>query len=80
MLLPTWDQFREAMEVFKDDLGIAGHGDELPISPFDPSKEYGQYSLTQIPDDMSEEQFRNQMANVRKITITCMDRRKTRPL
>lgn len=78
--LPTWEEFTVAMETFKDDLGIVGHGEKTPISPFDEPKAYGEYSLTQLPADMGEEAFKAQMAGVKKIAITCMDRRVARPL
>jgi carbonic anhydrase len=77
---PTWDQFKEAFVVFHNDYQIVGHPGEPTVSPFDEPREYGKYSLTQIPDLMTEKEFESQMVSMKKILITCMDKRVARKI
>ena len=79
-LSPTWDQFKEAFAVFHNDYQIVGHPGEPTVSPFDEPREYGKYSLTQIPDLMTEKEFESQMGSMKKILITCMDKRVARKI
>jgi carbonic anhydrase len=77
---PTWDQFKGAFAVFHNDYQIVGHPGEPAVSPFDKPREYGKYSLTQIPDLMTEKEFESEMGSIRKILITCMDKRVARKI
>jgi len=78
-MLSTWDQFKEALAAFAQDLTIVGHAEEATISPFDEPKDYGQYSLVQIPENLEEDEFKRKMADIDTILITCMDKRVARP-
>lgn len=73
-----WARMNRALEVFRDDYAIVGHPGEPTVSPFDPPRPYGQYTLTQLPAGLSEEAFASRMSGVRKIVVTCMDRRVAR--
>ena len=78
--LSGWQEFAEAMAVFAGDLDIVGHGQEEPVSPFAVPKEYGEYTLTQLPEGMTEEEFKELMAGVDTIVISCMDKRVAYPV
>ena len=68
-LSPTWDQFKEAFSVFHNDYQIVGYPGEPTVSPFDEPREYGKYSLTQIPDLMTEKEFESRMGSIKKFLL-----------
>lgn len=77
--VPTWDKFRDAVGTFADDLGLVGSSETPTITPFtaplglDEDKQR-QYNLTQISEDMTEEQFMAQLLTKDTLNIACMDK------
>lgn len=77
--IPSWEEYIKAMQIFKDDYAIVNHSGDPTISPFAKPRDYGQYSLTQIPAGLLEQEFKEKMAKVKKILITCIDKRVALP-
>lgn len=71
-------QFREAFKVFAGDYNIVKHPDTPVGNPFSepnpPSHGHRQYTMTQIPDDMQEEEFLRELAERDTVFVSCMDR------
>lgn len=79
--MPTsFEQFKQVLMVFNKDLGIVGHAQDSPVSPFEEPKEVGNYNLTQLPEDMTEAEFLAKLDGVEQIVVSCMDRRVARPV
>jgi carbonic anhydrase len=76
----SWGQFVQAMEIFGGDYAIVGHTGEPTISPFAKPRDYGMYSLTQLPSSIDETGFKKEMEKIDKVVITCMDKRVARPV
>lgn len=70
----SWADFVAAVRVFKDDYLIVNHPDTPVRAPWDEPNKTGEYSLTQIPEGMTEEEFKEKVAGVTDVVFTCMDK------
>lgn len=78
--MPTFEQFKQALNIFAKDLSIVGHPQDPVVSPFAEPREYGQYNLALLPQNMSEADFIAQIQTKTKIIISCMDKRAAHPV
>lgn len=74
------DELRKAFKVFSGDLGIVGHDKEPPISIFGEPKRHGEYSLSLLPEDMSEQEVLRRLEQAKMVINGCMDKRQARLL
>lgn len=72
-----WNEFIEAVNIFKDDYAIVGHGGEPRAGFFGELRPHLEYSVTgKEVDDMSEEEFAAKLNEKPVVVlIECMDRR-----
>ncbi len=70
----SFGDFVSAVRVFANDYSIVNRP-ELPVrSPFDEPNEAGKFSLTQIPEGMTESEFVERMRPITDVVVTCMDK------
>ncbi len=73
-MIRTYQDLRQAFKTFEGDYNIVGHP-ELPVRhPWEEPNPPGTYSLTQIPESMSEDEFLERVKGVTSIGVTCMDK------
>lgn len=73
-----WGQFANAMRTFAGDYHIVDHPDTPFVAPFDhpnvpDNQGHRQYSVTQIPVEMTEEEFLRQLGEADTLFVGCMD-------
>jgi hypothetical protein len=66
--------FVQAVKVFAGDYSIVNHAELEVRSPWDEPNPAGVYSLTQLPEGMTEDEFLGRMQPITDIVITCMDK------
>ena len=70
----TFEEFVGAVSVFANDYNLVGESGAPIKAPWDEPNEAGTYSLTQIPEGLSEGEFVERVQEVSDIAITCMDK------
>lgn len=70
----TFAEFAHAFRVFGGDYGIVGHPELEKRLPWDEPNPAGAYSLTQVPENMTEEEFLRGVEDMTDLVITCMDK------
>lgn len=76
----SFDSFQAATEVFGGDLSIVNHTDHPTTSILGKPNDYGTYSLSQIPEGMTEQSLLEALqGNPVVVFIECMDKLAARP-
>lgn len=69
-----FQKFLEAMQVFANDYEMVGHPELEIRTCWEEPNDAGTYSLSQIPEGMTEVEFLEKMQGITDIAITCMDK------
>jgi hypothetical protein len=72
-LIP-FQKFLEAIQVFANDYEMVGHPELESRTCWEEPNDAGTYSLSQIPEGMTEVEFLEKMQGITDIAITCMDK------